>query len=178
MYSCHLFLIYYASVRSIPFLSFIVPIFALQSKSGYITKLCGCFYLLLLSSHSVLSNSLRPHGLQNASLPSPLPSPGACSKSCPSSRWCHPTISSSVVLFSSWPQSFPASGSFLASPLFASGSQSIGVSASTSVFPMNIGKYWFPLGWTGWILQCKELSRVFSNTTVWKHQSFSAHLSL
>ena len=94
------------------------------------------------------------------------------------SQWYHPTISFSIIGFSSHHQSFLASRIFLVSQFFASGGQSIGVSASTSVFPVNIGKYWFPLGWTGWILQCKELSRVFSNTTVWKHQSFSAHLSL
>ena len=97
---------------------------------------------------------------------------------CPLSRWCHPTISSSVTPFSSCPQPFPASGSFQMSQLFASGGQSIGVSASTSVFPMNI-QDWFPLGLTGWIsLQSKGLSRVFSNTTVQKHQFFSAQLSL
>ena len=98
--------------------------------------------------------------------------------SCPLSRWCHPTISSSVVPFSSCPQSFPASGSFPMSQLFASGGQSIGVSASTSVPSMNT-QDWSPLGWTGWIsLQSKGLSRVFSNTTVQKHQLFSAYLSL
>ena len=117
-------------------------------------------------------------GLQHARLPCPSPTPRVYSNSCPLSRWWHPTISSSVIPFSCRFQSLPATGAFPISQLFASGGQSIGVSASTSVFPMNIGKYWFPLGWTGWILQCKELSRVFSNTTVWKHQSFSAHLSL
>ena len=97
---------------------------------------------------------------------------------CPSSQWCHPTISSSVVPFSSCPQSFPASGSFQMSQLFASGGQSIGVSASTSVLPMD-AKDWSPLGWTGWIsLASKRLSRVFSNTTVQKHQFFGAQLSL
>ena len=98
--------------------------------------------------------------------------------SCPISRWCHPTISSSVIPFSSCPQSFPASGSFQMSQLSTSGSQSIGVSASTSVLSMNT-QVWFPLGWTGWItLQPKELSRVFSNNTVQKHQFFGAKLSL
>ena len=98
------------------------------------------------------------------------PTPGACSNSCPSSQWCHPTISSSVVPFSSCLQSFPASGSFPMSQFFTSGGQSIAVSASTSVIPMNI-QDWFPLGWTGWIsLQSKGLSGVFSNTTVQKHQ--------
>ena len=121
-------------------------------------------------SHSVVSDSLWPHGLQHVRLPHPSPAPGACSNPCPLSKWCHPAISSSVIPFSSCLQSFPGSGSFLMSQFFASGSQSIGVSASASVLPMNI-QDWFPLGWTGWIsLQSKELSRVFSNTTVQKHQ--------
>ena len=103
--------------------------------------------------------------------------PGVHPNPCPSSRWCHPTISSSVVPFSSCPQSFPTSGSSPMSQLFASGGQSIGVSASTSVLPMNT-QDWSPLGWTGWIsLQSKELSRVFFNTTVQKHQFFGAQLS-
>ena len=136
------------------------------------------YQLFLVLSCSVVSNSLRPHELQDARLPCPSPSPGAYSNSCPSSRWCHPTISSSVIPFSSCLQSFPASGSFQMSHLFASGGQSIGVSASASVLPMNI-QDWFALGWTGWIsLQSKGLSRVFSNTTVQKHQFFSAQLSL
>ena len=102
---------------------------------------------------------------------------GACSNSCPSNQWCHPTISSSVIPFSSYLQSFPASGSFPMSQFFALGGQSIGASASASVLPMNI-QDWFPLRWTGWIsLQSKGLSRVFSNTTVQKHQFFSAQLS-
>ena len=106
------------------------------------------------------------------------PTPGVHPNPCPSSRWCHPTISSSVVPFSSCPQSFPASGSFHISQLFASGGQRIRVSASTSVLPMNI-QDWFPLGWTGWIsLQSKGLSRVFSNTIVQKHQFCSTQLSL
>ena len=126
---------------------------------------------------SVVSNSLRPHGLQRAKLPCPSPNPRACSNSCPSNQWCHPAISSSVVPFS-YLQSFPASGSFQMSQLFTSGGQSIGVSASASVLPMTI-QGWFPLGWTGWIsLQSKGLSRVFSNTTVRKHQFFGAQLSL
>ena len=104
------------------------------------------------------------------------PTPGAYSNSCPSSQWCHPTISSSVIPFSSCLQSFPASGSFPMSQFFTPGGQSIGVSGSTSVLPMNI-QDWSPLGWTGWIsLQSKGLSRVFSNTTVQKHQFFSAQL--
>ena len=110
--------------------------------------------------------TLWPHGLQHARPPCPSPTPRVYSNSCPLSQWCHPTISSSVVSFSSHLQSFPASGSFQMSQLFASGGQSIGVSASTSVFPMNI-QDWFPLGWTGLIsLQSKGLSRVFSYTTV------------
>ena len=120
-----------------------------------------------------MSNSLRPHGLQHTRFPCPSPTPRACSDSCPSSRWCHPTISSSVIPFSSCLQSFPASGSFQMSQFFASGGQSIGVSASALVLPMNI-QDWFPLGLTGWIsLQSKGLSRVFSNT-VQKHQFFGA----
>ena len=119
-------------------------------------------------SLSVVSTSLQTHGLQHARLPCPSPTPGPSSNSCPSSWWCHPTISSSVVPFFSCLQSFPASESFPKSQFFASGGQSIGVSASASVLPMNI-QDWFPLGWTGWIsLQSKGLSRVFSNTTVQK----------
>ena len=129
-------------------------------------------------SHSVMSNSSWPHGLQHARLPCPSPTPEACSNSCPLSWWCHPIISSSVVPFSSCLQSFPASGSFRKSQFFASGGQSIGVSALASVLPMNI-QDWFPLGWTGWIsLQSKGLSRVFSNTTVQKHQFFGTQVSL
>ena len=133
--------------------------------------------LIIQFSHSGLSDSLRPHGLQHARLPCPSPTPRACSNSCPSSRWCHPTITSSVVPFASCPQSFPASGSFPMSQFFTWGSQNIGVSASASVLPMNT-QDWSPLGWTGWIsLQSKGLSRVFSNTTVQKHQFFGVHLS-
>ena len=129
-------------------------------------------------SHSVVSDYLWPHGLQHARPPSPSSIPEVYSNSCPLSWWCHPTISSSVVPFSSCFQSFPASGSFPMSPFFASGGQSIGVSASTLVLPMNI-RDWFPLGWTSWIsLMSKGLSREFSNTTVEKHQFFGAQLSL
>ena len=129
-------------------------------------------------SHSVKSDSLLPHGLQNTRPPCPSPTSGVYSNSCPMSQWCYPVISSSVLPFSSRLQSFPASGSFPMSQLFPSGDQSIGVSASISVPPMNI-QDWFPLGWTGWIsLQSKGLSRVFSNTTVQEHQFFSAQLSL
>ena len=128
-------------------------------------------------SHSVTSNSLQPHGLQHVRLPSPLPVPGDCSNLCPSSRWCNPTILSSVIPFSCCLLSFPASGPFPISQLFPSGGQSIEASALASV-PMNI-QGWFPLGWTGWTsLQSKGLSRVFSNTTVQKHQFFSAQHSL
>ena len=129
-------------------------------------------------SHSVTCNSLTPHGLQDTKLPCPSPNPGAWSDSCPSSWWCHPTISCSVIPFSFHLQSFPASGSFPVSQFFASGGQSIGASASASVFPMNI-QDWFPLGWTGWItLQSKGLYGVFSNITVQKHQFFGSQLSL
>ena len=124
----------------------------------------------------VVSDSLWPCGLQHARLLCPSPTPRVYPNSCPLSWWCHPTISSSVVLFSCF-QSFPASGSFPMSQFFASGGQSIGVSASTSVLPMNT-QNWSPLGWTGGIsLQFKGLSRVFSNTTVQKHQLFGAWLS-
>ena len=130
---------------------------------GYIWLGCSVQF-----SHSVMSDSLQPHGLQHTRLPCPSPTPGACSNSCPSSWWYHPTISSSVIPFSFCLQSFPVSGSFLMSQFFASGSQSIGVSDSASVLPMNT-QDWFPLGLTGLILQSKGLSRAFSNTTVQKH---------
>ena len=127
---------------------------------------------------SVVSDSLRPHGLQHSRPPCPSPTPGVYSNSRPLSWWCHPTISSSVIPFSSCLQSFPASESFQMSQLFTSGGQSIGVTASASVLLMNI-QDWFPLGWTGWIsLQSKGPSRVFSNTSVQKHQLFSGQLSL
>ena len=116
-------------------------------------------------SHSVVSDSLQPHGLQHIRLPCPSPTPRACWNSCPLNRWCHPTSSSSVVLFSSCLQSFPASGSFPMSQFFSSGGQSIGASALASVLPMTI-QDWFPLGLTNLILLVKGLSRVFSNTTV------------
>ena len=118
-----------------------------------------------------MSDCLRPHGLQHTRLPCSSSSPGACSNPCPLSQWCHSIISSSAIPFSSCLQSFPASGSFPISHFFTSGGQSIGVSASASVLPMNV-HYWFPLGWTGWISwQSKGLSRVFSNTTVQKINS-------
>ena len=126
---------------------------------------------------SVVSNSLRPHESQHARPPCPSPTPGVYSNSCPSSRWCHPAISSSVIPFSSCPQSFPASGSFPTSQLFTWGGQSTAVSALASVLPVNT-QDWSASGWTGWIsLQSKGLWGVFSNTTVQKHQFFSAQLS-
>ena len=128
-------------------------------------------------SRSIVSNSATPHGLQDTRLLCPSPTPRACSNSCPSSQWCHSTIPSSVVPFSSCLQSFPASGFFPVSQLFTSRSQSIGASASASVLPMNIQGL-FPLGLTSLILLSKELSRTFSNTTVQKHNFFSAQLSL
>ena len=136
------------------------------------------FLISLQFSRSVMSTSLWSHGLQHASPPCPSPTPRVYSNSCPSSWWCHPAISSSVVPFSSWPQSVPASASSQISQFFASGGQNTGVSASASVLPKNI-QDWFPSGWTGWIsLQSKGLSRVFSNTTIQKHQFFGTQLSL
>ena len=133
---------------------------------------------LIQFSCSVVFNSLWPHGMQHSWLPCPSPTPGAYSNSCPSNRWCHPTISSSVIPFSSCLQSFPASGSFPMSQFFPSGGQNIGTPASASVLSMNI-QDWFPLGLIGCIsLQSKGLSRVFSKTTVQKHQFFGAQLSL
>ena len=129
-------------------------------------------------NHSVMSNSLWPHRLQHARPPCPSPILGGYPNSCPLRWWCQSTISSSVISFSSHPQSFPASGSFQMSQCFALGGQSIGVSASTSVLPMNI-KDQFLLGWTGWIsLQSRGLSRVFSKTIVQKHQVFGTQPSL
>ena len=134
------------------------------------------FLSVQFSSVAQSCPTLQPHESQHARPPCPSPTPRVHSNSCQSSRWCHPAISCSVVPFSSCPQSLPASGSFPASPLFTWGSQSIGVSASASVLPMN--NDWSPLEWTGWIsLQSKGLSRVFSNTTIQKHQFFDAQLS-
>ena len=133
------------------------------NKKGFTANSTFCFYSFSVQfSRSVMSNSLRPHGLQHPKLPCPSPTPGACSNSCPSSQWCHPTISSSVVPFSSYLQFFPASGSFPISQFFTSGGQSIGVSASASVLPMNI-QDWFPLGLTE---TCKILK-------FGKHKTFS-----
>ena len=141
-------------------------------------------------SHSVMTDSLRPHELQHARPPCPSPAPRVHPNPCPLSQWYHPAISTSVVPFSSCPQSFPASRSFQMSQLFTSGGKSVGVSASSSVLPMNtqdwsplgwtgLISYWSPLGWTGLIsLPSKGLSRVFSNTTVQKYQFFSTQLSL
>ena len=128
-------------------------------------------------SRSVMSDSLQPHESQHARPPCPSPTPGVHSDSRPSSHWCHPAISSSVIPFSSFPQSLPASESFLMSQLFTRGGQSTGVSALTS-FPPKKSQGWSPSEWTGWIpLQSKGLSRVFSNTTVQKHQFFSTQVS-
>ena len=137
-----------------------------------------CQFSSVQFSHSVVSNSLQSHELQHAGPPCPSPTAGVYPNPCPLSQWCHPAVSYSIVPFSSCPQSFPASGSFQMSQLFLPGGQSIGVSALTSVLPMN-AQDWSPLGWTGWIsLQSKGLSRVFSDTTVQKHQFFGTQLSL
>ena len=138
------------------------------------TNVCIDFFPV---ANTELCPTLRPHELQHARTPCPSPTPGVHSDSCPVSRWCHPAISSSVVPFSSCPQSLPASESFPMSQLFAWGGQSTGVSALASVLPKNT-QGWFPLEWTGWIsLQSKGLSSIFSNTTVQKHQFFGAQLS-
>ena len=138
----------------------------------FIAELSCICYSTIFSFCSLCSvGSLRPHGLQHARLPCSSLSPGACSSSCPLNQWCHPTISSSVVPFSSFPQSYPASGSSPMSQFFTSGSQSIGVSASASVPPMHI-QHWFPLGLIGLI------SLQFKSTTVQKHQFFGTHSSL
>ena len=143
----------------------------LFENNKIVSRICSVQF-----SRSVMSDSLWPYGLQHARPPCPSPTPGVYSNSCPLSRWCHPDISSSFFPFSC-PQSLPASGSFPMSQLFTWGGQSIGVSVSASVLPMNT-QDWSPLGWTGWIsLQSKGLSRVFSNTTVQKHQFFGAQLS-
>ena len=129
-------------------------------------------------NHSVVTESLWPHWLHHNKPPCPSPTPGAYSNTCPSSQWLHPTISSCVIPFSSCPQSFPASGSFVMIQFFTSGDQTIGISASAAVLPINI-QDWFPLGWTVLIsLQSKVLSRVFSNNTMKNHQFFSTQLSL
>ena len=140
-------------------------------------KRCSTSFSSIQFSCSVMSNSLWPHELQHTRPPCPSPTPGVHSSSCPSSQWCHPAISSSVIPFSSCPQSLPASKSFPMSQLFARGGQSTGVSALAPFLPKNT-QDWSPLEWTGWIsLQSKGLSRVFSNTTVQKHQFFGTQLS-
>ena len=162
-------------------LLFMINLYSLIAESKIIKwrilQLFPCIATVKFS-HSVTSNSLWPHGLHHVRPPCQSPTLGAYSNSCPLSQWCHPTISSSVVSFSSYLQSFPASGSLPMSQFFTSGGQSIGVSASASVLPMNI-QDWFPWGLTGFIaLQSKGLSRVISNTTVQKYQFFGAQLSL
>ena len=149
-------------------------------KKLYYSQYTESFHLKFSSvqfSHSVVSDSLWPHELQHARPPCPSPTPEVYPNPCSLSWWCYPIISFSVIPFSSRPQSFPASESFQMSQLFASGGQSFGVSASTSVLPVNT-QDWSPLRWTGWTsLQSKGLSSIFSNTTVQKHQFFSAQLS-
>ena len=157
--SCHMWLMYFVFLH------------ARMKKILTYAALCVTFknITLVQLSHSVVSDSLRPHGLQHARPPCPSPTPGVYSNSSPLSRWCHPAISPAVVPFSFCLQSFPESGSFQMNQFFASGAQSIGVSASASVLPMNI-QDWFPLELTDLItFQSKGLSRVFSNTTVPKH---------
>ena len=159
-------------IRHLPFMLLVKIKFGMNVSILFLCQLSSVQF-----SHSVISDSLRPHELQYARPPCPSPTPGIHSNSCSSGRWCHPAISSSVVPFSSCPQSLPASGSFSMSQLFAWGGQSIGVSALASILPMNT-QDWSPLGWTSWIsLQSKGLSRVFSNTTVQKHQFFGAQVS-
>ena len=160
----------------------------LGQRQGYLSvcsvSLCSLVLPLLSNSRVQFSSvaqlypTLWRHGLQHARPPCPSPTPRVYSNSCPLSQWCHPTISSSVIPFSSHLQFFSTSRSFPMSQLFASSGQSIGVSSSTAVLPVNI-QDWFPLGWAGWIsLQSKGLLRIFSNTTIQNHQFFSAQLSL
>ena len=151
-----------------------------EARSCTVNPKMICFYIWQLHfssvqfSRSVGSDSLQPHESQHTRPPCPSQTPGVYSNLCPLSWWCHSAISSSVIPFSSCPQSLPASGSFPMSQLFTWGGQSTGVSASALVLPMNT-QDWSPLGWTGWIsLQSKGLSRVFSITIVQKHQFFSA----
>ena len=149
-----------------------------QGKRVFALTLTFSYWDSVQFSHSVMSDSLQPHEPQYTMPPCPSPTPGVHPNPCPLSQWCHSTISSSVIPFSSCPQSFPESGSFQMSQLFPSGGQSIGVSASTLVLPMNT-QDWSPLGGTGWIsFQSTGLPRVFSNTTIQKHQFFGAQLSL
>ena len=150
---------------------------ALNVSRGLLSEKLLLKYLSVQFSHSVVSDSLQPHESQHTRPPCPSTTPRVHSKSCPSSQWCHPAISSSVIPFSSCPQSLPASESFPMRQLFAWGGQSTGVSALASFLPKNT-QGWSPLEWTGWIsLQAKGLSRVFSNTTVQKHQFFGTQPS-
>ena len=166
-------------MQSLLFSIYVLSVLFRKGQAIHAQPKTQCFSPLQLSSVTQSCPTLlRPHGLQHARLPCPSPTPRAYSNSCPSSQWCHPTISSSVVPFSSCLQSFPASGSFPTSQFFTSGGQSIGVSVSASVLPMNI-QDWFPLWLIGLTsLQSRALSRVFSNTTVQKHQFFGTQLSL
>ena len=146
------------------------PLFTLKHQIHSVIRLLILMvqFSSVQSSHSVVSDFLQPHESQHVRPPCPSPTPGVYSNPCPSRWWCHPATSSSVVPFSSCSQPLPASGSFPVSQLFAWGGQSIGISASASVLPMNT-QDWYPLGWTGWIsLWSKVLSRVFSNTTVYQ----------
>ena len=156
----------------------VIILFQVQLNHVY-SQFGSCTHISSVQfSHSVVSDSLWPHGLQYARPPGPSPTPQVYSNSCPLSQWWHPTISYSAIPFSLCLQFSPASGSFQMSKIFASAGQRIVVSSSASVLPMNI-QDWSPLGWTGWIsLQFTGLSRVFSKTTVQKHQFFSAQLSL
>ena len=156
----------------------ILSFLRLHPSPAFQTLLLTLQFISVQFSHSVVSNSLQPHGLLHARLPCPPPTPEACSNSCPSSQWCLPTISSSVIPFSSCLGSFPAWRYFPTTQFFVSGGQSIGASTSASVLPMNV-QDWFPLGLTAWIsLLSKGLPRVFSSTIVWKHQFFGAQLFL
>ena len=157
------------SISSVPKLSLLVPHSLLSFRAAWNSSL---FFSSVHYSCSVLSDCLWPNGLQHARPPYPSPTPGVYSNSCPLSRWCHSTISSSLTPFSSHLQSFSASGSFLMSQFFASGGQSIGVSASASVLPMNI-QDWFPLGWTGWISLLSKGSQESSPTPHFENISFS-----
>ena len=149
----------------------------LYCKIQSVYSVFSYFFSSVHFSHSIVSDSLQPHESHHARPPCLSPTPRVYPNSCPSSRWYHPAISSSVIPFSSCLQSLPASGSFPMSQLFEWGAQSTGVSASASVLPVNT-QDWSPIGWTGWIsLQSKGLSRVFSSTTVQKHQFLSAQLS-
>ena len=185
-FSCVGFKILLKKICDVYYMENFNPINKIDQENNHNTFLCFHFVYLhsvlhftvsVQLSHSFVSDALQPHGLQHDRLPCPSPTPRAHWNSCASCWWCHPTISSSMFPFSSHHQSFPASESFQMSQFFASGGQSIGVSASTSVLEMNI-QNWFSLGWTAWIfLQSKGLSRVFSNTIVQKHQFFGAQPS-